>query len=130
MRVGLLRTVGVATAVYGTAVAAWPELLARPSGLVDRRGRTAEHTRVSLRPLGWRDAASGIAMATAPRGDALRTAALLRIGADLGDALLLGLTLPERGTRRKAVGVSLGWGALSLYALLGTATGPGDRGRG
>lgn len=40
MKVGLLRAVGVATAVYGVAVAVVPDLLARPSGLVDAKGRT------------------------------------------------------------------------------------------
>ncbi|MFC1415776.1 hypothetical protein [Streptacidiphilus cavernicola] len=118
MRVNLLRGVGAATALYGLAVAARPDLLARPSGLVDPDGRTAPATAVSLRPLGWRDAASGIAMLTAPAGPALTAATLLRIAADLGDAVLLGGTLPGRGTRAKAVAVSVGWGALSVAGLL------------
>ncbi|MEU7315734.1 hypothetical protein [Streptomyces sp. NPDC007083] len=116
MRVGLLRAVGAATAVYGAAVTAWPALLAKPSGLVDHDGRTAPDTRTSLRPLAWRDAASGLALVLAPEGPALRTAAWLRIAADLGDAVLLGTTLP-RATRAKAVAVSVGWGALSVAAL-------------
>ncbi|MGY1438616.1 hypothetical protein [Streptomyces reniochalinae] len=118
MRVGLLRAVGVATAAYGIAVTARPELLAKPSGLVDEAGRTAPHTRTSLRPLAWRDAASGIALALAPEGAALRTAAWVRIAADFGDAALLGTTLPAK-TRGKAVAVSVGWGALSVAALCG-----------
>lgn len=116
MRVGLLRVVGVATAAYGAAVTLKPELLAKPSGLVDAAGRTAAHTRTSLRPLAWRDAASGIALALAPEGAALRTAAWVRIAADLGDAALLGATLP-REARAKAVAVSVGWGSLSVAAL-------------
>lgn len=130
MRVGLLRAVGAATAVYGTAVAVWPDLLARPSGLVDERGRTPPGTRLALRPLAWRDAACGAALLLAPPGAALRTAALLRIAADLGDAVLLGATLPERDTRRRAVAVSVGWGALSVAALAGGGGGSGDRDRG
>ncbi|MBL1098647.1 hypothetical protein [Streptomyces coffeae] len=118
MRVGLLRTVGAATALYGVAVTAWPALLARPSGLVDERGRTQPATRVSLRPLGLRDAASGLAMAVAPRGPALTTATALRIAADLGDAGLLGRTLPGRERRAVAVAVSVGWAALSVAGLL------------
>ncbi|MEC4019376.1 hypothetical protein [Streptomyces sp. H27-D2] len=118
MRVGFLRAVGAATAVYGLAVAARPEWLARPSGLTDAEGRTAVETAVSLRPLGWRDAACGLAMALAPAGPALRTATLLRIAADFGDAVLLGRKLPERDKRVKAVAVSVGWGALSLAGLL------------
>jgi hypothetical protein len=118
VHVNLLRGVGAATAVYGVLVTLRPELLARPSGLVDEDGRTADATAVSLRPLGWRDAASGLAMMTAPAGAPLATAALLRIAADLGDAVLLGSTLPGRNTRLKAVAVSVGWGALSVAGLL------------
>jgi hypothetical protein len=118
MHVGLLRTVGAATAAYGVAVTTLPALLARPSGLVDTRGGTTPHTRTALRPLAWRDAASGAAMLLAPAGGALRTAALLRIAADLGDAVLLGATLPGRATRRKAVAVSVGWASLSVAGLL------------
>ncbi|GAB2812148.1 hypothetical protein GCM10027091_50210 [Streptomyces daliensis] len=126
--VGVLRAVGVATAVYGVAVAAWPTLLARPSGLVDGEGEVAEATGISLRPLAWRDAASGVAMAVAPEGEALRTAALLRVAADFGDALLLGATLPDRDKRMKAVAVSVGWGALSVLGLYADA-GRGRRGK-
>ncbi|MCR8578367.1 hypothetical protein [Streptomyces sp. Isolate_219] len=118
MKVGLLRAVGVATAVYGAAVAAVPDLLARPSGLADEEGRTGWATRASLRPLAWRDAVSGLAMATAPDGPALRTAAYVRIAADFGDAVLLGATLPGRDRKLAAVAVSVGWGALSVAGLL------------
>ncbi|MCX3059205.1 hypothetical protein [Streptomyces beihaiensis] len=119
MRESFLRAVGAATAVYGLAVAARPELLARPSGLVDGDGRVAPATAVALRPLAWRDAASGIAMLCAPRGGpALRTATAVRIAADFGDAALLGVTLPGRDRRRAAVAVSLAWGALSVAGLL------------
>ncbi|HWM39428.1 MAG TPA: hypothetical protein VNS49_20155 [Streptomyces sp.] len=131
MRVGLLRMTGAATALYGLAVTARPELLAAPSGLVDGDGRTAEHTRTSLRPLAWRDLVCGVAMVAAPRGAALTTATLVRISADFGDALLLGTTLHGRARRRAAVVVSLGWGALSVAGLLAAGRDPGcDRGRG
>lgn len=118
MRVGLLRTVGAATALYGLAVTARPGLLARPSGLVDEDGRTAPATSTSLRPLAWRDVASGLALLAAPEGAALRTAAWVRMAADFGDAALLGVTLPGRGRRAGAVAVSVGWGALSAWGLL------------
>ncbi|WP_327702621.1 hypothetical protein [Streptomyces decoyicus] len=125
MKVGLLRAVGVATAVYGVAVAVVPDLLARPSGLVDGEGRTEPATRTSLRPLAWRDAVSGLALTLAPEGQALRTAAYVRMAADFGDAVLLGATLPGRDRKLKAVAVSVGWGALSVAGLLA-----GRRGRG
>ncbi|MFF8787172.1 hypothetical protein [Streptomyces sp. NPDC015125] len=118
MKVGLLRAVGAATAVYGVAVAALPELLARPSGLVGATARTEPATRTALRPLAWRDAVSGLAMLVAPEGPALRTAAYVRIAADFGDAVLLGATLPGRDRKLTAVAVSLGWGALSVAGLL------------
>ncbi|MFJ9853969.1 hypothetical protein [Streptomyces sp. NPDC101150] len=120
MTVRLLRAVGAATAVYGVAVAVLPDLLARPSGLVDDDGRSERATRTSLRPLGWREAASGLAMVLAPEGPALRTAAYLRIAADFGDAALLAATLQGGERKAKAVAVSLGWGALSVVGLLGT----------
>ncbi|MFE2230173.1 hypothetical protein [Streptomyces kronopolitis] len=118
MKVSLLRAVGVATAAYGVAVAAAPGLLARPSGLAGDDGRTAPGIRTSLRPLAWRDAVSGLVMALAPDGPALRTAAYVRIAADFGDAVLLGATLPGRARRVGAVAVSVGWGALSVAGLL------------
>ncbi|GAA0665175.1 hypothetical protein GCM10010193_15780 [Kitasatospora atroaurantiaca] len=117
MHAGLLRLTGAATALYGVTVALRPALLAGPSGLVDETGAVAPHTEVCLRPLAWRDAASGLAMVLAPEGDALRLAALVRIAADLGDAVLLGATLP-RERRGMAVAVSAGWGALSVAGLL------------
>lgn len=118
MRTGVLRVIGAATAVYGVAVARWPALLARPSGLTDPDGRPPEGIAVSLRPLAWRDAVSGTAMLLAPDGAPLVLATLVRVGADLGDAVLLGRTLPDRGRRPAVVAVSVGWGALSLAALL------------
>ncbi|MFR9726331.1 hypothetical protein ACL02R_23640 [Streptomyces sp. MS19] len=113
MNVRLLRAVGAATAAYGVAVAARPGLLGVPSGLGN-----GEPVRVALRPVGLRDAASGAALLLAPRGPALVTAAAVRIASDMGDAALLGRTLPSRSKRRKAVAVSVGWGALSVAGLL------------
>ncbi|WP_432746917.1 hypothetical protein [Streptomyces sp. JH002] len=108
-----LRVIGAVTAVYGVAVAVRPRLLARPSGL----GQDAR-VDAALRPVGLRDAVSGAALVVAPEGPALTTAALVRIGADLGDAVVLGRTLDGVWRRRGAVAVSLAWGALSIGALL------------
>ncbi|WP_308294941.1 hypothetical protein [Streptomyces sp. JJ66] len=116
----LLRLVGAATAAYGLLVSARPRLLARPSGLVDATGHTAPATAIALGPLAWRDAASGLAMLTAPNDTALRTATAVRIAADFGDAVLLGRTLPGRTRRWGAVAVSVGWGSLSVAGLLRT----------
>ena len=122
MKVGLLRAVGAGTALYGLGVARWPGLLARSSGLADEQGRTAEATRASLRPLALREVASGLALCLAPKGPALGTAAALRLAADLGDAALLGRTLPTRRHRRAAVAVSVAWASLTTAALLLPAT--------
>lgn len=120
MDVRILRAVGAATALYGLVVTARPELLARPSGLTDHKGEVAEHTATSLRPLALRDVVSGAAMAVAPTGSALRAAAAVRLAADFGDAVLLGVTLPTE-RRAKAVAVSVGWGSLTVAGLLGGA---------
>ncbi|WP_037569865.1 hypothetical protein [Phaeacidiphilus oryzae] len=117
MRIGVLRAIGAATSLYGIAVALRPELLARPSGLADEAGGVPEGTSVALRPVGWRDAASGAAMVLAPAGPALATACAVRIAADLGDAVMLGATLPGRRRRMMAVAVSVGWGSLSVLGL-------------
>ncbi|MFI9272020.1 hypothetical protein ACIGXM_15040 [Kitasatospora sp. NPDC052896] len=114
----LLRATGAATALYGIAVTVRPDLLARPSGLLGPDGGAPE-VATALRPLGLRDAACGAAMALAPDDRSLRTAALLRIAADFGDAALLSRTLPTARHRRAALAVSIGWGALSVAGLLG-----------
>ncbi|BFV60167.1 hypothetical protein KCMC57_up52710 [Kitasatospora sp. CMC57] len=113
----LLRAVGAATALYGLAVAVRPGLLARPSGLAEPDGSVPKATAICLRPLALRDAACGLAMLTAPDDRSLRTAALLRIASDFGDAALLTGTLPGRRHRAMAFTVSVGWGALSVAGL-------------
>ncbi len=118
MRSRLLRAVGAVTAAYGFAVAARPGLLARPSGLAADGGRTPDGTAVVVRPLALRDAVSGTALLLAPAGPALRCAALVRIGADLSDALVLGRTLPGAWRRGAVVALSAGWALLSAAGLL------------
>ncbi|GAA2782151.1 hypothetical protein RMN57_34765 [Kitasatospora sp. CM 4170] len=122
----LLRLTGAVTAVYGFAVARRPELLARPSGIGGPDGSVPADVAACLRPLAFRDAACGLAMVLAPDASALRTATLLRIASDLGDAALLATALPKRRHRAMAVAVSLGWAALSAAGLL--ARPPADRG--
>lgn len=124
MNRSLLRAVGAATAVYGLAVAVRPAVLARPSGLTGADGTVPRSVETCLRPLGLRDAACGLAMACAPDDRSLRTATLLRIAADFGDAALLAGTLPGRRHRAMALAVSVGWGLLSVAGLAAGA----DRG--
>ncbi|MFF9087481.1 hypothetical protein ACF1BE_13865 [Streptomyces sp. NPDC014991] len=119
MRTGLLRAVGAATCAYGVATAYRPGLLARPCGLVDPDGHVGPHTAMVLRPLAWRDAATGLAMLVAPQGPALVTATTLRIASDIGDALVLGPVLPGRVRRAGAAVSALGWAALAIAGLIG-----------
>ncbi|MER7486574.1 hypothetical protein ABTY20_11885 [Streptomyces sp. NPDC126497] len=102
MRTGLLRALGATTCAYGVAAACRPGLLARPLGLVDPHGRVDPRSALAVRPLAWRDAATGLAMLVAPEGPALATAAAVRIASDVGDAVLFGAALPDRVRRAGA----------------------------
>ncbi|WP_037874068.1 hypothetical protein [Streptomyces sp. PsTaAH-124] len=126
MRTGLLRTVGAVTAAYGAVAAYRPGWLARPVGLVDPEGNTHPHTATALRPLAWRDAASGLAMLLAPRGPALVTATAVRIASDVGDAVLFGTGSGGRVRRAGAVVTALGWAAVTVAALAGGRGGGAD----
>lgn len=86
---------------------------------MDPDGRVGPHTAMVLRPLAWRDAATGLAMLVAPQGPALVTATTLRIASDVGDALLLGPVLPGRVRRAGAAVSALGWAALTVAGLVG-----------
>ncbi|GHH67776.1 hypothetical protein ACFXKJ_14480 [Kitasatospora indigofera] len=118
MNRSLLRLTGAATAVYGLAVTRRPALLARPSGLTGPDGEVPAAVAACVRPLAFRDAACGLAMLLAPDDRSLRTATLIRIASDFGDAALLATALPRRRHRAMAVVVSVGWGALSVAGLL------------
>ncbi|MFI2645807.1 hypothetical protein [Streptomyces sp. NPDC018610] len=111
--------IGAATAAYGMAAACRPDWMARPVGMVDPQGVTHRHTAMALRPLAWRDAASGLSMLLAPRGPALVTATAVRIASDVGDAVLFGRTVSGRVRRAGAVASALGWAALTAAALAG-----------
>ncbi len=111
------RLVGAATAVYSAAVLARPEILAKPTGLTGPGSAVDVGTAVLTRGIGARDLVSGLAMALAPTASGVRLAGLVRIGADLGDAIGMGSSLPDEDARRKAAAVAGGWGALTLLAL-------------
>src|SRR5688500_18295669 len=103
------RTIGAATAVYSAAVLAKPDVLARPTGLVGADGTADRGTAVLARASSARDLASGLAMALAPTGSGVRLASLVRIGADVADAVGMGLALPDPVARKKAAGVAGAW---------------------
>jgi hypothetical protein len=109
----LARAIGIVTAAYATGTLVRPAVLSRPTGL----GSSAA-TDVLVRAVGVRDLASGAALAFAPAGRAQQVALLLRIGADLGDAVSFAAAdLPITG-RRKAVSVAVTWAGVGLAALV------------
>lgn len=121
------RLLGAATAAYGVAIIAKPELFCRPTGLVGDSETPDDSQKVLTRAIGGRDLASGLAMAFAPAGWPLRTAIGVRVGADVADLVVLGSGLPDQDSREKATMVAAGWGA--LCALSGLAAGPPARRR-
>lgn len=121
------RLLGAATAAYGVAIIARPELFCRPTGLVGGSETPSDAQKVLTRAIGGRDLASGIAMALAPAGWPLRTAIGVRVGADIADLVVLGTGLPDQDGREKATMAAAGWGA--LCALSAVAADPPRRRR-
>lgn len=113
------RLLGLATAAYGAAIFARPELLLRPSGLL--RGDAAEPEQAAfVRTLAVRDVASGLAMTFAPGRKAMRVALAVRVASDVGDLAVLGHALRDRPERSKVMAVAGGWGALCALSALAT----------
>ena len=120
-RTWIPRALGVATAAYSVAIIAKPALFAGPTGLQKSGTPLPTGTAIGIRALGGRDLASGLALALAPAGDPLRTAVAVRVGSDIVDLVLLGVSLPDPAAPKKAVGVAALWGALcaASYAVAG-----------
>lgn len=112
------RLLGVATAGYSVAIIARPGLFTKPTALQAEGAPLPTATAIGVRALGGRDLASGLAMALAPSGKALRTAIAVRVGADLVDLVVLGTSLPDATARTKAAGVAAAWGTLCGLSYL------------
>ncbi|MGQ0840602.1 hypothetical protein [Actinokineospora sp.] len=112
------RALGAATAVYGAAVTIRPELMAKPTGLVDSDGAPARGVAVLTRSIGVRDIATGLAMVFAPPGAPLRAAIAVRVVSDLGDAVGFGTGLADADARRKSAVVAGGWSVLCALSAL------------
>ncbi|CAA9211754.1 MAG: hypothetical protein AVDCRST_MAG54-136 [uncultured Actinomycetospora sp.] len=112
------RLLGVATAGYSVAIIARPGLFTKPTALQAEGAPLPTATAIGVRALGGRDLASGLAMAFAPSGKALRTAIAVRVGADLVDLVVLGTSLPDATARSKAAGVAAAWGTLCGLSYL------------
>ena len=116
MRFLLPRLLGLATAAYGAAITAKPELLLKPSGLP----RDEQNLHTFTRTLGIRDLASGVAMAVAPGRKAMRVAIGVRVASDVGDLVVLGRAMTGRPEQKKIVAVAGGWGLLCALSALTT----------
>ncbi|MFC9358455.1 hypothetical protein ACFTZB_18040 [Rhodococcus sp. NPDC057014] len=112
----LPRVLGVLTAAYSTAIIVSPRLLAKPCKLTRTDGGVPSAVATMIRAVGIRDAASGLLLALAPQGAALRGALAVRVAADLGDAVVFGLALPDTATKAKVAGFAAAWGALCAYS--------------
>ena len=107
------RLLGLATAGYGAAILVRPRLMTGPCELPDDAA-----SRVLTRAVGSRDLLSGLAMLLAGSPSTLRLAIAVRVGADVGDAVLLGMFLPNVTARRKAAAVASVWGALCALSAV------------
>jgi hypothetical protein len=108
----LTRVLGAATTAYSVAIIAKPRLLAKPCGLTTETGAVSPGVRPLVGGIGARDVVLGVAMMTAAPGRPLRLAVAGRVAADLSDALIFGLSLPDRAARRKVAAFATGWAAL------------------
>lgn len=110
------KLIGGLTAAYSAAIIVSPRLLAKPCGLLEADGSVSRGVAVLARGLGIRDLVSGLAMVAAPTSSAVRVVTMVRVASDFGDAIGLGVALPDAEARRKATIVAGGWGLLTLLA--------------
>ncbi|MBB6174877.1 hypothetical protein HNR23_004937 [Nocardiopsis mwathae] len=108
----LARLLGAATAAFGAATAARPEIIARPLGLAEDDGTVSPRTRLLIELIGFRDVAVGTGMVLAPRGAPLRWLIAARTVSDLGDAYFLGRSLPTPASRALGAAMAGGWAVL------------------
>jgi hypothetical protein len=108
----LTRVLGAATAAYSALIIVRPAVLAKPCGLVSTSGEVSAGTRTLIGGIGARDAAIGLAMVLARPGRALRVAIAARVAADAADAVIFGLTLPDRRARKKVALFAATWATL------------------
>lgn len=117
MRLNLPAILGGLTAAYGAAVLVKPAVFAKPIGLAGSDGSVSAGVGALCRAVGVRDLASGLAMVAARTPGETRLAIAVRVAADVGDAVILGLSLPDADARRKAAAVGVIWGGLNAATL-------------
>jgi hypothetical protein len=115
-RPGFARVMGALTVVYSVAVLAKPKVFAKPCGLLNPAGQVPADVEPLIRSIAARDTFIGLAMVAAPAGAPLRWATGLRAVSDLGDAALLGSSLPDKSARTKVIEVSGVWATACAVA--------------
>jgi len=115
-RVPFPESSGVLTAAYGAAIVVSPRILAKPCALARVGGGVRPEVATVIRAVGVRDTASGLFLALAPRGAALRGAVAVRGFSDFGDAVVFGFALPDTASRVKVAGLAAVWGVLCGYS--------------
>ncbi|MBE1577356.1 hypothetical protein ACFORH_09260 [Amycolatopsis roodepoortensis] len=108
----LTRVLGGITAAYSASLIVAPKILAKPSGLTGPAGSVPVPVRTLIAAIGARDTAIGVAMMLAPAGRPLQVALGARVAADAADAIIFGLTLPDKTARVKVAGFATGWAVL------------------
>ncbi|MFI9450116.1 hypothetical protein [Amycolatopsis sp. NPDC052450] len=108
----LTRVLGGITAAYSAALIVAPKVLAKPSGLTTPAGEVTAPVRTLIAAIGARDTAIGLAMMFAPEGRPLRVALSARVAADAADAVIFGVSLPDKAARAKVAGFATGWAVL------------------
>lgn len=112
------RMIGAARAAYSVACLVRPAIVARPTELTKPDGNVSREVAVLVRGTSARDLITGAVMAVAPSAAGVRLAGVLRLGADVADAVGMGAALPTGNARKKAALVAGAWGALTALTLL------------
>lgn len=108
---------GAVTVGYAALVIINPETMTDAIGLSD--GAADPNTELLTRTMLGRDLACGAAMMFAPAGWPLLTAIGIRVASDLGDAVIMGISLPTSEDRKTALLVAGGYGVLCALSALG-----------
>lgn len=110
----LSRLMSAATASYGGYALTQPAHLWQALK-ADRKDR--EGLELLSRTYGVRDLAIGGLGTFGRRPGTVRTAMLLRIAMDLGDAAVLSARTEDEDVRKKVLAITLGWAGLNAIAL-------------
>lgn len=111
----LSRLMSTGTAGYGAFALAVPEHLA-DALQADKEDRPG--LELLAQTYGVRDLVIGSFGMFGRSGKTVKTAMLIRIAMDLGDAALLSTRTKDDATRQKVLAITLGWAGLNALALV------------